>query len=71
MHDIHDPNYELKDVRTKIERLYAPYPRSMRFVGDPPNPDRGNTLIDKFIAATRAEICESSKYPARRSIPLR
>jgi antirestriction protein ArdC len=63
---------ELKDIRTKIERLYAPYPRNMRFVGDPPpkpdrrlrfiddppNLDRRNALVDEFIAATKAEIYE-------------
>src|SRR5215469_16743701 len=64
-------HYELKDIRTKIERLYAPYPRSMRFVGDPPKSDRRlrfvddppnldqrNAFVDEFIAATRAEIYE-------------
>ena len=50
-----------------IERLYAPYPRSMRFVGDPsrrgrfvgdpPNLDRRD--VDEFIAATGAQIEEN------------
>jgi len=64
-------HYESKDIRTKIERLYAPYPPNMRFVGDLPksdrrvrfvddypNLDRRNALVDEFIAATRAEIYE-------------
>jgi hypothetical protein len=61
----YDPHYKLSFGGTKPGRLYAPYRRGMKFVGDPPKTESGRSRRRRPPPAPL--LGDSENSPARKT----